>query len=235
MLQYRNMNIQTNINSMWSVYIQITAPLFVTFFLLQEWTWPSWNPSWLPASAWPRSTWVAWSTPRCRRSGPRPREMWRPGPGWTSWVSTTCLGHPWAIGRCVSVCPFFGRYAKLLRFQRSFGAPNFLVDVVGCFFLFEKNNRYFLWVTWVCNTLFSTMWFWGRLSWEKPPCSKGVDSQFLWGGTPSKRTQTLVRGGYWSNHSTYREFLVYSLSWQRKRSVRGFWHVPRCPPFPYWL
>ena len=58
--------------------------------------------------------------------------MWRPGPGWTSWVSTTCLGHPWAIGRCVSLCPFLG---DMLRFQRSFGAPNFLVDVVGCFFL----------------------------------------------------------------------------------------------------
>ena len=43
---------------------------------------------------------------------------------------------PWAIGRCVDVgvswCVLF--WGDMLRFQRSFGAPNFLVDVGGCFF-----------------------------------------------------------------------------------------------------
>ena len=54
-----------------------------------------------------------------------------------------CLQRALGLGPSGDVCrcvPFFGRYAKLLRFQRSFGAPNFLVDVVGCFFCLKRTT-----------------------------------------------------------------------------------------------
>ena len=161
-----HITIHTNINTMWSPEIIPLSP-FSPFSFLKEWTWPSSSPSWRPVSASARSTWVASSTPRCWRSGPRRRGMRRPGLGWTSWAST----------RWSAVLPFLGGWTYVEYHMLHLVSEEFWGNKKWLMLLVDLFGR---------TSVISCKW-------------RG-----------SERTQTLVRGCYWSNHSTSGEFSVYS-------------------------